>query len=332
MMKPSTYTLSLLAIFFFFGQKATAATCSSIASGNWHNPAIWSCGQVPVCGDYINISSGHTVTVNAQVNMDAASGCTLTTFIHIAGNLIFENGNKIRLTCGSGLEVMNGATMQPGSGGGSSNLLEICETIEWKTSDGTVPGYEYFGSPLALASEFKSFTVDKKQDLFSFIWVISASQSVHSYNVYQSKDGINWELILEKESIGDHNEEYVYSGLSKNQDKSLGIQYFKLEEIDENGNKRELGKTSYSQQENEISLYPNPVLGQSTVNVSLVSSNSEEKELKIINSLGQEISSMTISLGKGRNLYTLDVSEFRSGVYFLKFSGEENIHKLIINK
>ena len=39
---------------------------ASLATGNWGTPAIWSCGHVPVATEPVQISSGHTVTLNVN--------------------------------------------------------------------------------------------------------------------------------------------------------------------------------------------------------------------------------------------------------------------------
>ncbi len=43
----------LLATLFVFSGSSIAATCVSIGSGDWSNPAIWSCDAVPSAGDNI---------------------------------------------------------------------------------------------------------------------------------------------------------------------------------------------------------------------------------------------------------------------------------------
>jgi hypothetical protein len=54
---------------------------SSIASGNWSNPAIWSKGSIPSCGDTVFIN--HTVTVNTPVSTEFL-------YIQTTGNLISD--------------------------------------------------------------------------------------------------------------------------------------------------------------------------------------------------------------------------------------------------
>jgi len=55
------------------------------------------------------------------------------------------------LACGSSVEIFHNGSINPGSGGGSSNLLYICQTEEWKAGDGPLTGYTRFGPPVVLS-------------------------------------------------------------------------------------------------------------------------------------------------------------------------------------
>src|SRR3977135_765947 len=57
----------LFAIIAFAGP-SQAATCTSLASGNWNVAANWSCGSVPNDNDDVVIDSSHTVTLDAVSN------------------------------------------------------------------------------------------------------------------------------------------------------------------------------------------------------------------------------------------------------------------------
>lgn len=63
----------LLAALLFLGGAGPAwagapGTCNAIASGAWNNPAIWSCGRVPLSSDDVAIRNGFAVTIPAGVN------------------------------------------------------------------------------------------------------------------------------------------------------------------------------------------------------------------------------------------------------------------------
>ena len=65
--------------------------CTSMASGNWSNPAIWSCGFVPTAADDAVIASGTTVTIDT-----AAVALNLT----VNGVLQYDPATPRSLTLG----------------------------------------------------------------------------------------------------------------------------------------------------------------------------------------------------------------------------------------
>ncbi|QJW88225.1 hypothetical protein HNV11_01935 [Spirosoma taeanense] len=52
---------------------APVATMFSLQSGNWNNPAVWSCNRVPNATDRLTIRSGHAVTLPASYSGSARS-------------------------------------------------------------------------------------------------------------------------------------------------------------------------------------------------------------------------------------------------------------------
>src|SRR4051812_31114559 len=93
-------TLLLLA-----GSHVFAGTRTSLASGNWSNPAMWAPAGIPSQGDVVIVSSGNTIVV------DASSSCSQIT-VNSGSLLSFTPG--VKLSIGSKLTVkgmvkMNGA-------------------------------------------------------------------------------------------------------------------------------------------------------------------------------------------------------------------------------
>jgi Ig-like domain CHU_C associated/PKD domain/Secretion system C-terminal sorting domain len=101
----------------YYGWVTTFDFNSSVATGNWNNPAIWSKGTVPVCTDPVFIQPTHTVTVNSAANVsksltvnqlgtlvvasgDLKVGCTaynnslsLKGILNVTGGALNVNGN-----------------------------------------------------------------------------------------------------------------------------------------------------------------------------------------------------------------------------------------------
>jgi hypothetical protein len=82
-------------------------TITSVASGNWANPAIWSPNRVPTIGDRVAIAA------NTSVSYSTVSNAALNG-LEINGALTFSTSTRTRLTVGN-LIVMPTGTLQIGS-------------------------------------------------------------------------------------------------------------------------------------------------------------------------------------------------------------------------
>jgi hypothetical protein len=61
-----------------------------------------------------------------------------------------------------------------------------------------------------------------------------------------------------------------------------------------------------------LSIYPNPTTGE--LNISLNSTTEKLIRIDVINLLGQEVMTMN---GTGKDYYTIDLSGFSKGIYFV---------------
>jgi hypothetical protein len=303
-----------------------AAVCTALGNGNWSNPANWSCGSLPGCGDFIVVPAGMTVTVDIQVDLDENSSpaCSTAIFMEVYGTLQFVTGNKISLACGSGVEVMPGGSMLPGGGGGASNWLKICEVTEWQTSHGPVSGYKLFGAPSPLPVEFVSFDVDRSGSNLRFVWVVASERENDFFSIEFSEDGKKWMTILSKNSIGDHVSEMTY--IESTEFAISSTSYFRLKQTDKNDETKILDTKSLKVQ-NELRIYPNPVRSGSTVELSV--SEKTETEVMIYNTLGQLVKRDSFNSSED---ILIDTEGMKRGVYLVKVPGvdKEKVYRLIV--
>jgi hypothetical protein len=80
---------------------------SSVANGNWNNPATWSPARVPGANDIVRISAGTTVDLSSQLGSPLAC-------VGIAGQLTFSTTVSTRLWSGNVLVYTSG-TLQIGT-------------------------------------------------------------------------------------------------------------------------------------------------------------------------------------------------------------------------
>lgn len=82
----------------------------------------------------------------------------------------------------------------------------------------------------------------------------------------------------------------------------------------------------------DISIYPNPTKDLATLNISLEST--EKVQITIVDLLGKEISKSEKILSAGNSIETIDVANYKNGVYFinLQIGNQLSTKKLIVSK
>lgn len=321
-------------IFLFFiliglNNVSKSANCTATASGNWTNAAIWSCGHVPGCGDNIYIPAAFTINVNDHVNLD---GCGIPNYIQVMGTLDFTNGKKINLACGSAVEIMPGGKMLPGSGGGSSNWLNICGDVLWQTSNGIVNGYKLFGTLNPLPVEFIAFQVEKNAGTHVFNWSVASERDNDFFTIDYSSDGYNWTELKKVNSVGDHIDGKTYN-YSSDLNFSMNLNtYFRLSQTDINGEYVVLDVKALKNETQEISLFPNPAKFGENFIVALNSIEQQSTDVLVYNAQGQLVHNQSADLTVGVNHVTITPLNVNRGIYFVKIPSVSSveIHRLII--
>lgn len=78
-------------------------------------------------------------------------------------------------------------------------------------------------------------------------------------------------------------------------------------------------------------VYPNPV--KDFITVEMNANNPGNIEISLINILGTEVKKWTeLSLNQGDQKVKLDLSEFKSGVYILKVSKQDQVKTQVLKK
>jgi len=115
----TSYTIRISAIGLGTTSSATgtqstlsAAEVTSIGSGNWNDPAIWSGGAVPTATDNVTIADGHTVTLNVTT----AVCYNLTVGQGTSGILTYQTTPAAGLLVGNNLTVAAGGAVNAGTG------------------------------------------------------------------------------------------------------------------------------------------------------------------------------------------------------------------------
>lgn len=128
----------LLGLFLLIGIGSKAATKTCTLTGDWAVGSTWNGGTVPSQGDSIVIPATKTVNIASSINWDGG-GCVATIVI-IQGQLMFSDGKKLNLCCGSRVYIYPGGRIENNGNPANSNLIKICGTEYWNSGSGDKNG------------------------------------------------------------------------------------------------------------------------------------------------------------------------------------------------
>lgn len=326
-----------LRIFFFllFLSNLKGATCISTGNGAWNNAASWSCGAVPGCGDSIVIQAGHTITITAQQDYTGCGAAYLK--ITIYGTLKFNNGNKLKLPCDSRLYIMSGGKIEPGSGGGNSNYIEICNDAVWTAADGTYTGPGCMPSTLpgcgvVLPVELTYFKgAVCNTDEVCLEWETASEKNNDYFEIQRSGDASAFKKIaaLNSKAPGGQSAVKLSYEIIDN-DVLHGLSYYRLKQVDKDFS------FSYSKviavniitEKVKFIIYPNPNSGEFTADISGLENNHEIKV--VLRSLNGVLlfESSFFTKDQHTNIQIIPENKLHSGVYICSLYIEEIEYKV----
>ena len=259
-----------------------AALCVSTGNGNWNNPSSWSCGSVPACGDSVVVLSGHSITNGTQQDY---SGCSSGPNIVVYGTLLFDNGFKIKLPCDARIYIMPGGAILPGTGGGNSNYIEICNDVLWSASSGTLSGPSCLPPTAAwcmsvvLPVELVGFKGEAKDGYVDLFWSTASEKNSSRFEIERSADASAFEKINSINSKAVNGNSNAIINYSSTDNLPLGkVIYYRLKQVDKDNTFEysSIISVNYIKAKNvRFIVYPNPNKGEFTADVSGIENNHE---------------------------------------------------------
>lgn len=165
-------------------------------------------------------------------------------------------------------------------------------------------------------------------------WTTATEINNDYFTVQRSTDLVTFDNIAVVEGAGNSNTARNYDAIDNNP--VDGIAYYRLVQTDFNGQTETFSPvavTCSSRPVDVVSVYPNPAQNELYVNVNLT--GDDQGILVVYNHLGQQVFTRTINAGKGFNKYTLDVSGFAAGQYFVSINLGSRVlpvQKLVITR
>jgi|SRR5579871_1949722 len=293
----------VLAILFLSATVANAATCTALANGDWETASNWSCGAVPGKGDIAIIPAGIVITVTAGHNEKLGG-------LDIYGTLLFDQGTYLNFQKNATLIIESGGTLFAATG----HPIQFPATNYTAASVSQSGPYyvtnTYNGTSNPLPVELISFSASEKGNEVTLNWTTSNEVDFNYYELEYSVVGTNdWQSLANIPASTDgalnHDYSYTDNGLA-----SPGRLY-RLKMIDLDGNYTYSDILLVSSQQAGRFLIA-PTVATSSLTISLPSGTTSY--VSVFNSIGQLVKSTQLN----GTASTLDVSQLRTGDYFLR--------------
>lgn len=182
--------------------------------------------------------------------------------------------------------------------------------------------FYFLSNSSTLPFELFTFTGKAVNDAAKLEWVVNTQSDVISYTVERSTDNFSFEpigTVMAKDGNGNT----TYSLTDFNAAKKGSTIYYRIRSNENSGNNKYTHIISVNFETiliTSVSLMPNPVTNKTTLIINAVAD--ETAQLKIVDNTGRIIRIMNVNLVKGKNNLTLDVSGFKTGLYYIDVTGK----------
>lgn len=175
-----------------------------------------------------------------------------------------------------------------------------------------------------LATELYSFSANCENDATVKVkWSTASETNCNSFKVEKRTEDGTWTLVENITCQGNTSSTTNYQVIDE--ERNVGLSYYRLNEIDNNGIESTIKIISVSCADNNSNfiVYPNPATNNFSVEINLKNSV-ENAEILITDVSGKTVSSKTISLENGTTVIPFDSREFGSGTYLIYVKNADN--------
>lgn len=321
-------------------------TCTATATGLWANAGTWTCKTptsapvsiVPPCGASIIIPLNTTVTIGSQQDYSTCTPTCNGMVLNVNGWLKFQNGNKLKFPCCSGIATGPQGSITPGTGGASSNYIEICNVTVWNADSNTAPPNTCFPKPCnVLPIELIAFTGNLEVKVVFINWKTITEVNNGYYDIEKSSDGVAFTKVTSvpsKAPNGNYRGLLSYSAVDN--DLKHPLYYYRLKQVDLDGTVRYTNTISVKIYSPEFKIFPNPNNGQFSIDVPTAMTN-QKLDVKLTDQLGHTVLNSNYELINdnitGAKLSITPEKPLSKGIYIcsITFNGSEYRLKLVVN-
>lgn len=193
------------------------------------------------------------------------------------------------------------------------------------------------GTSVLLPAELLNIWANPNVDRIEVGWDVGSEYNLDYYELQRSENGIDFETIATLDAVGTTQspQNYTYSDVEVGRNKNY---YYRFKSFDHDSymeyspivSAMLVGSDDFAE---SVLLYPNPSNGMLFLELSLEAKS--QVSLTIMNGAGQKVQSNVIEGYSGNNVFTLNSSQWASGVYVVELTelrtGETVRKKLVKN-
>ncbi len=177
----------------------------------------------------------------------------------------------------------------------------------------------------ALPVELLSFNGQCEKDFISLEWKTATEHNSDYFEVLKSRDGENWSSLTTLESAGNSTQELTYT--TKDQNNLEGNNYYKLIQVDIDGQSKEYGPINITCDGNVkgyFSIFPNPSSGDFQVVINDKKMIGDGK-IFVKDSKGANVIIQDVKITTGINLINVYNNKLKPGIYYV-YLVSNNLH------
>lgn len=267
-----------------------------------------------------NVSVRLYLTAKELADMIATSGSNVTGINDLA---VYKNNDA----CGTSMaSIATGQTIT-----GRYVQSTYGHAIQFNVT--SFSSFYFLSSTNTLPFDLFSFTAKAQGDAAQLEWVVNNEADVVSYTVQRSLDNTNFEDIatVDAKHLQSSNINYNYTDF--NAGKLASTVYYRIHSNENSGSRKfsDIISVNFaSLMVTGVSVFPNPVTEKTTVLINATAD--ETANLKIIDNTGRVIKVIAVNLVKGKNSIQLDLTKFKTGIYYIDVNGKAISEKVKLIK
>lgn len=273
--------------------------------GSENTPANWI-----LIGTAETVSSNGTdspTPMNIPLNLVILEGQTFGFYI-TATNPVQSTG--LLLTTNSGYSTISSNADMTILGG-----IGITYPFNVITADRSFNGTAHYISGDVLPVEFTNFSATKINQSVLLEWRTESETNSDYFEIERSSNGLDWNRLFKTQAAGESTEPKEYSEIDL--EPLQGISYYRLSQFDLDGTRTILKLISFNNEfnlgANEIRVFPNPIMEK----VKVFGNKTELNELKILNSIGQDISE-SLGVVSHDGYSEVNFNDQQTGIFIVK--------------